>query len=162
MQVYPRLCGGTILGKIWKESDGGLSPPVRGNPGLPGVSLNPLGSIPACAGEPYRAAEAGRRGAVYPRLCGGTLRNALNRLRTQGLSPPVRGNPQNRRRVCGAGRSIPACAGEPCQHNGKHCGRTVYPRLCGGTRRGEGWDGVDCGLSPPVRGNLAGRGMGRG
>ena len=30
------------------------------------------GSIPACAGEPFRANCIIRRGRVYPRVCGGT------------------------------------------------------------------------------------------
>ena len=52
LRVYPRLCGGTrrILHHLVR--DGGLSPPVRGNP----LALMPAsqqdGSIPACAGEP--------------------------------------------------------------------------------------------------------------
>ena len=52
--------------------------------------------------------------------------------------------------------SIPACAGEP-QHNTARSSRQwVYPRVCGGTfRRRAGGQDVG-GLSPRVRGNLAG------
>ena len=52
--VYPRLCGGTTPAWLTPLAQGGLSPPVRGNPGqgfdAPGIGR----SIPACAGEPAR------------------------------------------------------------------------------------------------------------
>ena len=53
-------------------------------------------------------------------------------------------------------RSIPACAGEP-----SWCWRSsgltrVYPRLCGGTYAPLWKNFLSSGLSPPVRGNLAG------
>ena len=51
-QVYPRVCGGT--GNQLKVVHGGrgLSPRVRGNPDARPAGGYPLGSIPACAGEP--------------------------------------------------------------------------------------------------------------
>ena len=71
--VYPRLCGGTG-GELIDEGDGlGLSPPVRGNPGVDHKNIGAWGSIPACAGEPRQSSGAGGSGGVYPRLCGGTV-----------------------------------------------------------------------------------------
>ena len=73
-----------------------------------------------------------------------------------GLSPRVRGN---RPSITPDGvheRSIPACAGEP------HCpisatgARQVYPRVCGGTAGSITPPPLTTGLSPRVRGNLAG------
>ena len=52
-----------------------------------------MGSIPACAGEPF-----------YHKISGSW---------SQGLSPRVRGNPLPVRTLCPLTRSIPACAGEP-------------------------------------------------
>ena len=50
-------------------------------------------------------------------------------------------------------RSIPACAGEPCQP-ANPTGRTqVYPRVCGGTPTGGRVVTRRGGLSPRVRGN---------
>ena len=50
--VYPRVCGGTAQCSGRRPRQPGLSPRVRGN--LRGVlaALPPVGSIPACAGEP--------------------------------------------------------------------------------------------------------------
>ncbi len=51
-EVYPRVCGGTGGWDIRKSLIKGLSPRVRGNPMIVSLAAKPLGSIPACAGEP--------------------------------------------------------------------------------------------------------------
>ena len=90
--VYPRLCGGTVLGFVIGICGGGLSPPVRGNRSRSGYCCLAMGSIPACAGEPVDPGGSGGFGGVYPRLCGGTGVGPALGGRGQGLSPPVRGN----------------------------------------------------------------------
>ena len=50
--VYPRVCGGTEIMTAVSTEYGGLSPRVRGNPGLRSLVEPFAGSIPACAGEP--------------------------------------------------------------------------------------------------------------
>ena len=54
--VYPRVCGGTksAIANYWSSL--GLSPRVRGNLLGPEAAQGSEGSIPACAGEPGRAA----------------------------------------------------------------------------------------------------------
>ena len=91
-KVYPRVCGGTLDELAHYTHVRGLSPRVRGN--LRGASAGPAplgsipacagepvigrlqahdpGSIPACAGEPRRPAPGGLFNRVYPRVCGGT------------------------------------------------------------------------------------------
>ena len=54
----------------------------------------------------------------------------MNRL---GLSPRVRGNRMELRKLMGIVRSIPACAGEPCIAPRSKARQGVYPRVCGGT-----------------------------
>ena len=111
--VYPRVCGGTLMSSVQAENAEGLSPRVRGN--LPQFlfGLRPLGSIPACAGEPAAAAALSAVLSVYPRVCGGTFEPS-NRMSTmRGLSPRVRGNRLAIRAHLVRWRSIPACAGEP-------------------------------------------------
>ena len=111
--VYPRVCGGTADEAIGSIGRPGLSPRVRGNQRSLLGRGRVAGSIPACAGEPHRAAGGGQRPAVYPRVCGGTrLRHNLAG-GSQGLSPRVRGNRTKRRTATAGSRSIPACAGEP-------------------------------------------------
>ena len=152
-RVYPRVCGGTNLPHVARHTRHGLSPRVRGNPGLAFAEGSGRRSIPACAGEPVCRKRGGWGSWVYPRVCGGTWPRPCSRFGRQGLSPRVRGN-RNRRpihiRIAG---SIPACAGEPggvppvCLEIG------VYPRVCGGTGGVGGVQGLVDGLSPRVRGN---------
>ena len=95
-EVYPRVCGGTRQGRSPEDPPSGLSPRVRGNLSVRGITDYYAGSIPACAGEPGRRRGASALFEVYPRVCGGT--SALIALRSvaSGLSPRVRGNPGSR------------------------------------------------------------------
>ena len=70
-----------------------------------------------------------------------------------GLSPRVRGNPQTEGQLVEDEGSIPACAGEPPAKKVLTRRRRVYPRVCGGTRRGAPLRPPLRGLSPRVRGN---------
>ena len=152
--VYPRVCGGTSSATVRAASRLGLSPRVRGNPYRRNAEPEPVGSIPACAGEPRRHPEQGTPARVYPRVCGGTSSASRARNSCTGLSPRVRGNPSGRAACAVCPRSIPACAGEPRPYVFPAFRCEVYPRVCGGT-------GVPAitrirfqGLSPRVRGNL--------
>ena len=156
LQVYPRVCGGTIPSTCRRLPPAGLSPRVRGNPYQRGASAGAGGSIPACAGEPERAVDDASAVGVYPRVCGGTQHHENDAEGAEGLSPRVRGNlhpVQPGADVCG---SIPACAGEPKSDRSGTAPLKVYPRVCGGTRdrASSASDGI--GLSPRVRGNLLG------
>ena len=101
-----------------------------------------------------------RRVTVYPRVCGGTRRPLNSCSPGDGLSPRVRGNPSRFTNVPLWLRSIPACAGEPLRHGRPDLLDAVYPRVCGGTEMALLKLGRDCGLSPRVRGNLLGAGLG--
>ena len=172
-EVYPRGCGGTDAGKRMRAPSGGLSPRVRGNrrgqedarafrrsipagagepdPGVRGGDVH--GSIPAGAGEPDRPRPGRPEAMVYPRGCGGTSRPGYGIGVENGLSPRVRGNPDERRIRRAAPRSIPAGAGEPGRSRDSGIPSRVYPRGCGGTGRfGRGLMNKE-GLSPRVRGN---------
>ena len=70
--VYPRLCGGTGVGRGAWDCAAGLSPPVRGNLICRAAKHERVRSIPACAGEPLTASLKSGIRTVYPRLCGGT------------------------------------------------------------------------------------------
>ena len=65
----------------------------------------------------------------------------------------MRGNLTDRTGVERAGRSIPACAGEPLRLPASVSPAGVYPRVCGGTIRGAVCGVAGVGLSPRVRGN---------
>ena len=131
--VYPRVCGGTLMGQVSLNVEQGLSPRVRGNRQEDTEPEAQLGSIAACAGEPSCGAHQSTTHAVYPRVCGGNhLRHAVP-FRRWG--------------------SIPACAGEPRPVRVTVSFPRVYPRVCGGTSAEFASETVDVGLSPRVRGN---------
>ena len=167
------MCGGTSFYQDVDWTGYGLSPRVRGNPPFTHHPRPSAGSIPACAGEPYAPAGRPRRLGVYPRVCGGTGQVEWSSGVGMGLSPRVRGNPQqpgadagvnglsprvrgnlqSRSRRGNIIRSIPACAGEPLwSRSGLDC-CGVYPRVCGGTLAPGAVGVCKTGLSPRVRGN---------
>ena len=90
--VYPRVCGGTSLSCLASMVTCGLSPCVRGNLGAQDLSVEVVGSIPVCAGEPPGRSPGPRESKVYPRVCGGTALACRPPFNDQGLSPCVRGN----------------------------------------------------------------------
>ena len=152
-QVYPRVCGGTLMCTLSLYTSGGLSPRVRGNPIFAAATATYPGSIPACAGEPLRNCCPSLQKAVYPRVCGGTSCASCRQLYSVGLSPRVRGNRGPAFRQPEFPRSIPACAGEPVKSRISQSARGVYPRVCGGTRLPAPNARAGEGLSPRVRGN---------
>ena len=152
--VYPRACGGTELTPDDPLPVAGLSPRLRGNPGIYGPSYHPIGSIPALAGEPLSAALAAAVGTVYPRACGGTDYTCYCSPQKNGLSPRLRGNPTKYPTAQVRQRSIPALAGEPAKASQVYGTETVYPRACGGTPSWNEVRNAASGLSPRLRGNL--------
>ena len=152
-EVYPRVYGGTSLAKTEIDPHAGLSPRVRGN--LPHVFRNgdSYRSIPACTGEPCIRRPRTECRAVYPRVYGGTCGSLATCSFSGGLSPRVRGNLEEVLLEDAGARSIPACTGEPCCSNQTATGRSVYPRVYGGTGMPRHFGGGHAGLSPRVRGN---------
>ena len=154
--VYPRACGGTSSITCRSAGRSGLSPRLRGNLRTARYTSPRHRSIPAPAGEPCRPGTGATLSGVYPRACGGTRSGYWALCNAAGLSPRLRGNRRLRRRSAPKVRSIPAPAGEPHGQGGEPADGQVYPRACGGT------DGCTyrlkpcTGLSPRLRGNLAG------
>ena len=153
-RVYPRVCGGTGPVGVYRHTDEGLSPRVRGNLVLVLTDPSLQGSIPACAGEPPGTSPTGRRRRVYPRVCGGTSGFEHTSFSLSGLSPRVRGNHVSQQPRGDHPGSIPACAGEPSGFLFDITRLRVYPRVCGGTFTASSPSAALQGLSPRVRGNL--------
>ena len=70
--VYPRECGATAAAARGIPDTKGLSPRVRGNPGVPLNAVIEQRSIPASAGQPIGNGVSGVAEEVYPRECGAT------------------------------------------------------------------------------------------
>ena len=71
---------------------------------------------------------------------------------TAGLSPRVRGKPDDQQTLATEQGSIPACAGEARWVRPGAAVDAVYPRVCGGSAFSEAIDSDPPGLSPRVRG----------
>ena len=152
-KVYPRACGGTGTPSFRRRRIHGLSPRMRGNPKHTPRQSRTGGSIPAHAGEPPAKSSSHRKPTVYPRACGGTAFEPMERTSSKGLSPRMRGN-HHWACVCGLVLgSIPAHAGEPKPAGAENGGAGVYPRACGGTVLEIPGEVVLKGLSPRMRGN---------
>ena len=91
-RAYPRVCGATAVRPGPRESQGGLSPRVRGNRPKRIARLRRAGPIPACAGQPAPRLPRWRVARAYPRVCGATYTQHHGRSSFSGLSPRVRGN----------------------------------------------------------------------
>ena len=132
----------------------GLSPHVRGNPGMTFDATTRQRSIPACTGKPARRARASTEPGVYPRMYGEPPFDVLRFPFQVGLSPHVRGNLFG---APGAGKSlgsIPACTGKPATSLRVSMPAAVYPRMYGETSIAMLQANGPRGLSPHVRGNL--------
>ena len=90
--VYPRACGGAMLGRCRVEWYSGLSPRMRGSPVDVLLDFVDPGSIPAHAGEPHTTRVPCFLYAVYPRACGGAIYFDAEPEAIQGLSPRMRGS----------------------------------------------------------------------
>ena len=152
-QVYPRVCGGAAAVRSATGNADGLSPRVRGSQVSVSMIKSALGSIPACAGEPWGLSRAGKGRGVYPRVCGGAEPAAETGNIGLGLSPRVRGSLNLYLVVTLRRGSIPACAGEPPSIRTMRLLWTVYPRVCGGAGDAVAGDARQAGLSPRVRGS---------
>ncbi len=133
--AYPRMRGGTARQQPARQLVMGLSPHARGNPASKGCSINSLGPIPACAGEPADLMHGSTSPWAYPRMRGGTIALSPEGTDLMGLSPHARGN-QHVHWVVAAGQGpIPACAGEPWSTSWHSQKSRAYPRMRGGTCR---------------------------
>ena len=148
------MCGGATWPLQMIAVDGGLSPRVRGSPGVSEHRVADHRSIPACAGEPSGTCGRCLRRKVYPRVCGGASTGRVISDTDMGLSPRVRGSLGPVVPAARLVRSIPACAGEPDNGVAPLLFNQVYPRVCGGA--GPDIHAASCygGLSPRVRGSL--------
>ena len=151
--AYPRGRGGTRMKSITNSYSVGLSPRTRGNLLARADVLDPLGPIPADAGEPSGVSWMMSGFGAYPRGRGGTEDYAWLSQWPKGLSPRTRGNHGGRRKRGRRFGPIPADAGEPGRQRHRPPAKWAYPRGRGGTERWCEVLGNLGGLSPRTRGN---------
>ncbi len=131
--VYPRVYGATPLDSNQPSYTLGLSPCVRGYRVLPGPPSRGKGSIPVCTGLPSTRWRTVRIPWVYPRVYGATSRSGRSQEQRRGLSPCVRGYPDDLLDSVPLEGSIPVCTGLPSAATRRRGRRWVYPRVYGAT-----------------------------
>ena len=130
----------------------GSSPHVRGTPVIVQRGHEPLGIIPACAGNTRARTSNRRPSRDHPRMCGEHLIKLGADLSSMGSSPHVRGTPACIPPSLPPIGIIPACAGNTCSIASAVRYRRDHPRMCGehGRSRLVGLEFE--GSSPHVRG----------
>ena len=114
LTVYPRVCGGTRLGRT--------------------QAVAQVGSIPACAGAPVKHAPGENTTTVYPRVCGGTLPMSTSRGPALRSIPACAGAPRRGPWLLKSIQVYPrVCGGTPLLLAALRFLQRVYPRVCGGT-----------------------------
>ena len=151
--VDPRVRGEAYHPAHAAQAPGGRSPRARGSPRPVKEQRANIGSIPACAGKPYRPALQRSDFRVDPRVRGEATNPCAEPYPLPGRSPRARGSQVRAPEVRLPKRSIPACAGKPgIRRPGRHDPK-VDPRV-----RGEAQHPGPCplcyrGRSPRARGS---------
>ena len=154
LRVHPRVCGEAHRHVTWRDNAWGPSPRVRGSRNN-GICREPgAGSIPACAGKPWRGASRRDWLRVHPRVCGEACVPLAERCTEKGPSPRVRGSHEEPSVRCIESGSIPACAGKPLKASRSVRRSRVHPRVCGEAARVSRKPPAPLGPSPRVRGSL--------
>ena len=131
----------------------GPSPRVRGSLRAGWYAGRLLGSIPACAGKPYRPRLTTSYPRVHPRVCGEARYHRNRRVPETGPSPRVRGSLLRLGEVHPGVGSIPACAGKPELAEAIRGTGWVHPRVCGEAQSSASIGQPPPGPSPRVRGS---------
>ena len=109
----------------------GSSPHARGILFPPLIFCPFCGFIPACAGNTSTLAALNFCNGVHPRMRGEYNRRLAFLTSTLGSSPHARGIHSHEEELRGAGRFIPACAGNTAGRSPGWCSIQVHPRMRG-------------------------------
>ena len=153
-RVHPRVGGGARYMLPRLRDTVGPSPRGRGSRATVGSGPDPLGSIPAWAGEPAALGAEVPLRRVHPRVGGGAASIWNVRVYTSGPSPRGRGSHVYIDRDVIRQRSIPAWAGEPVSRSLSATRGQVHPRVGGGASSLTAVRYVVSGPSPRGRGSL--------
>ncbi len=159
--VHPRACGERASELIYRVSEIGSSPRVRGTPAIRRAKQDGRRFIPARAGNAPVTCSCRSMKSVHPRACGERLLSSNPSSTSIGSSPRAR-SPRVRGtrlawHVCGPFRRfIPARAGNAERAAGRPGWRAVHPRACGERGFPSVGIGNSVGSSPRVRGTQLG------
>ena len=152
---HPRGCGEKAARRTSARSSIGSSPRVRGKASSSDGCRTSRGIIPAGAGKSMASSCLRRGGWDHPRGCGEKRAGSPRARGGRGSSPRVRGKGGGAQ---GAGLSagiIPAGAGKRLGDPGGLGVLWDHPRGCGEKTITEGYESVEEGSSPRVRGKVS-------
>ena len=128
---HPRACGEHTQTVPPTTSGAGSSPRMRGTRVIVPVQVQPVGIIPAHAGNTHISALSIRHSRDHPRACGEHMGINNAYAQAQGSSPRMRGTPnRNHPRTPDAG-IIPAHAGNTGDRAYVEAQLRDHPRACG-------------------------------
>ena len=132
----------------------GSSPRMRGSL-YPQIQIQiGEGIIPAHAGLTIRQRPARSGTRDHPRACGAHIGEQINKARSTGSSPRMRGSPHALGILAGAVGIIPAHAGLTHPSSPKQCHAGDHPRACGAHNHFSKNASSEQGSSPRMRGSL--------
>ncbi|KXS37980.1 MAG: hypothetical protein AWU55_1920 [Halomonadaceae bacterium T82-2] len=153
---YPRACGDRGTGAVQPRQQPGLSPRLRGSVAYRYQLLAGRRVIPAPAGIGSMSPSSSWNVSGYPRACGDREAPTARKGGGGGLSPRLRGSGLAGQLPHGASRVIPAPAGIGRRVSVSRRCRAGYPRACGDRINSLELLRSMCGLSPRLRGSVAG------
>ena len=151
---HPRVCGEHPAREGAGLTMVGSSPRVRGTLYVVDSVIEPLGIIPACAGNTPPASPAFPCRRDHPRVCGEHGCNVYSMRQTVGSSPRVRGTLSNAIHHNVIYGIIPACAGNTLKLSNVTERFRDHPRVCGEHYLKDDQSVGYQGSSPRVRGTL--------
>ena len=129
---HPRVGGGDPTVRLTGHVSGGPSPRGRGRREIAGCCANPIGTIPAWAGETSMRSRSRLSLRDHPRVGGGDTFSIPSSLGNLGPSPRGRGRPVDALTNAETLRTIPAWAGETPTRSTCPCPPPDHPRVGGG------------------------------
>ncbi len=149
---HPRACGANRFGIGALIGVSGSSPRMRGKHGRnPWCSFR-VRIIPAHAGQTLRASSGSPQWSDHPRACGANSASFCPMEATSGSSPRMRGKHLLQLLHVGAGRIIPAHAGQTRLFDGVATSVPDHPRACGANYSVHRPHRIQDGSSPRMRG----------
>ncbi len=131
---HPRACGANHVSMDDTMPPAGSSPRMRGKQKYLAALQDSERIIPAHAGQTGERTRGSSRGPDHPRACGANPEMSMNRLPESGSSPRMRGKPTPWWSRYGAGRIIPAHAGQTRAGSCRRRAGPDHPRACGANR----------------------------
>ena len=153
---HPRVCGEQRIVRVIVHLHRGSSPRMRGTGSFLELRTQPIGIIPAYAGNRSRLRRREDTPRDHPRVCGEQVPIFATLTRMLGSSPRMRGTEIGPQVVEPQAGIIPAYAGNRNWYTGGQTNVRDHPRVCGEQDIADWEEIASEGSSPRMRGTASG------